>query len=338
MAHLTRPGYWLALAAGLVLLVAALPADGARLPGLYQAEVEFEGSRETGFRAALAAVLVRVTGRRDAAERPEAQALLANAASFAQQFRQPAPGRLWAAFDGAALERELGRLGMPVWGAERPSTLLWIAVDGGGGQRFVISSAGEFEEEALVREALEAAAARRGLPLVLPLMDAEDRAKASFAEVWGGFEDSIRSASARYGVDAVLVGRLTTADLEHGRWTLFTTDGEERWSGGAEGGIDRVADLFAARFAVVGSGETRVVRLAVAGMESIEDFGRVSRFLGGLTAVQSLGVETVDRERVTFRVTLRGEPATLDEAVRLGGLLRPDGGSRPGELNYRVSR
>lgn len=338
MAHLNRTGYWLALAVGLGLFAAAWPAESARVPGLYQAEVEFEGSRDDGFRAALAAVLVRITGRRDVAERPEAQALLANAASFAQQFRQPAPGRLWAAFDGAALERELGRSGFPVWGAERPSTLLWIAVDAGGGQRFVISSAAEFEEEAQVRQVVEAAAQRRGLPVMLPLMDAEDRAQASFAEVWGGFEDSIRAASARYGADAVLVGRLATEDLGHGRWSLFTEDGEERWTGAAEESIDRVADLFAARFAVVGSGETRVLRMVVAGVESVEDFGRVSRFLGGLTAVESLGVETVDRDRITFRVALRGEPAALDEAVRLGGLLRPEGGRVPGELNYRVSR
>ena len=323
---------------GLALCLGAWTADAARVEGLYQAEVEFEGERDEAFRRALGEVLVRITGRRDAPGRPEAEPLLSNAAAYAQQFRQPASGRLWVAFDGAALERELARLGLPVWGAERPSTLLWIAVDAGGGRRFVVASGAEYEEETEIRAELRAAAAARGLPLVFPLMDAEDRAQASFAEVWGGFEDSIRAASLRYGVDKVLVGRLAAEDRGFGRWTLYGADGAERWNGGVADSVERVADLYAARFAVVSSGTTRTLRLGVAGVESIEDYGRVSRFLGGLTAVESLGVESVDRDQVGFRGALRGEPATLDEAVRLGGILRPEGERSGRELNYRVAR
>jgi uncharacterized protein len=338
MIELIRSRFLPAVAAGLALWIVAAPVDAARVPGLYQAEVEFEGGREEGFRAALSEVLVRVTGRRDAHTRPEVQALLKDAASLAQQFRQPAPNRFWAAFDGAALERELAALGQPVWGAERPSTLLWIAVDAGGGSRFVIASQEEFEAEAEIRAQALEAASRRGIPLVFPLMDAEDRAQASFAEVWGGFEDSILAASERYGVDAVLVGRLSADDPGHGRWTLLGADGAQRWSGGVGDSVDRIADQFAARFAVVASGERRTVRLTVDGVQSIEDYGRVSRFLGGLTAVESLGVEQVEQDRFVFRAVLRGEPTTLAEAVRLGGLLRPEPAAGPGELSFRVVR
>ena len=328
----------MALVAGLALLVAAPPAGAARVDGLYQAEVELVDGREAAFRAALGKVLVRVTGRRDAAQRPELAELLDNAAAYAQQFRQPAPDRLWAAFDGAALERELTRLEQPVWGAERPSTLLWIAVDAGGGKRFVVASGAELAEEADVRAQAVEAARERGIPVVFPLRDAEDRARASFAEVWGGFEDSILAASQRYGADAVLVGRLAAGDMGHGRWTLYGADGAERWSGGVADSIGRLADGFAARFAVVSSGGARTIRVAVAGVDTVEDYGRISQFLGRLTAVQSFGVESVERDQVVFRVAMRGEPATLDEAVRLGGVLRPAAGQPGHDLSYRVAR
>lgn len=335
MAELIRSVSWPALAVALALCLLGGPAGAARVDGLYDAEVDFEGDRAEGFRAALGMVLVRVTGRRDITARPEVEPLLGNAADYAQQFRQPAPNRLWVSFDGAALEQELARLNQPVWGAERPSTLLWIAVDAGGGKRFVVASGDEFDEEAALRTEVLEAARSRGLPMVFPLMDAEDRAQASFSEVWGGFEDSIRAASVRYGVDAVLVGRMTTGDADRARWMLYTADTSERWTGDVSDGIGRLADLFAARFAVVSSGETRTVRLAVAGLGSIEDYGRVSSFLGSLTAIEALGVETVEGDEIVFRVELRGEPETLDEAVRLGGLLKPDG-TRP--LSYRVAR
>jgi hypothetical protein len=333
-----RSGFWSALAAGLALCLAALPADGARVEGLYEAEVGYDGDRDEAFRAALGRVLVRITGRRDIASHPEVAPLLGDSQAYAQQFRQPAANRLWAAFDGAALERELGRLGLPVWGAERPSTLLWIAVDGGGGRRFVVASVAELAEESAVQGQVLEAAGNRGIPVVFPLMDAEDRAQASFAEVWGGFEDSVRAASQRYGADAVLVGRLAAGDMDHGRWTLLGTDGVERWNGGVSDSVGRLADRLAARFAVVSSGASRTVRLAVSGVNSIEDYGRVNRFLTGLTAVESLGVETVEGDQIVFRVVMQGEAATLDEAVRLGGVLRSDGQGGVTELSYRVTR
>ncbi len=322
----------------LALCLAAFAAEAARMDGLYEAEVAFEGDRPAAFRAALGEVLVRITGRRDAATMPGLEPLLAGASAYVQQFRQPAPGRLWAAFDGDGLSRELARLGQPVWGAERPATLVWLAVDAGGGQRFVLASDAEPGEDEALRHELLGAARGRGLPLVLPLVDAEDRASVSFAEVWGGFDDAILSAAARYGADGVLVGRLVAGDPHRARWTLHAADTTERWTGGIGESVQRLADRYAARFAVIGSSEARAVRLAVSGVESIEDYGRVSQFLAGLTAVEALGVETVEGDRVVFRVALRGEPAALDEAVRLGGLLRPAGASGTGELSYFVAR
>ena len=336
--HRIRPAFWLVLAAVFVF-GPGQPAGAASVAGLYEAETAFEGAREAGFRAALAQVLVRITGRRDVVDRPAIEPLLDNAAAYVQQFRQPGPGRLWAAFDGVALERELARLGLPVWGAERPGTLLWIAVDAGGGQRFVVASGDEAPAESAIREQALEAAARRGIAVVFPLMDAEDRAKASFAEVWGGFEDSIRDASARYGVEAVLVGRLAADDLGYGRWTFYGVDGVARWSGDVGESIDRLADRFAARFAVMTSGAAREVRLAVSGVETIADYGRVSRFLSSLTAVERVGVERVEQDRVIYRIELRGGADALGEAVRLDGLLRADETAGPEyELNYRVAR
>jgi uncharacterized protein len=334
----TRTGMWLALAAAVGFGLAPAPSEAARVAGLYQAEVEYAGDRQAAFRAALGEVLVRITGRTNMAQRPEVAPLLQNAATYAQQFSQPAHDRFWAAFDGMALEQELGRLGLPVWGAERPSTLVWIAMDAGGGRRFVVSSGAELDEEVAIHEEVLEVAAHRGIPMVFPLMDAEDRARASFAEVWGGFDDSIVAASARYGADMVLLGRLGAGELDRGRWTLYGPDGTDRWTGSVAESIGRLADGFAARYAVVSSGETRTVRLAVTGVSSIEDYGRVSRFLGGLTAVESFGVETVEGDEIVFRVAMRGEPATLDEAVRLGGVLRVARERGAHDLSYHVAR
>ena len=46
--------------------------------------------------------------------------------------------------------------------------------------------------------ALRARAAYRGMPLQLPLMDLEDQAGLTPADVWSGYQPGIRQASARY--------------------------------------------------------------------------------------------------------------------------------------------
>ncbi len=328
-----------------VLVMALVPfafvstAQGASVAGLYEAEVPWEGDREAAFAEALGRVLVRMTGRRDAASAPELVALLETAPRYAQQFRNPSPDTLWVAFDGQALSRALTELGQPLWGSERPGTLVWLAVDAGAGLRFVVPSQPELEAEAGLKDRLEAAARARGVPLVFPLMDAEDRSVASFAEVWGGFDDAIEAASARYGADAVLVGRLAAGDFDRGRWVLYAADGAQRWVGGVEESLDRVADGFAARYAVVPSGQPSVVTLVVSGVDSVEDYGRISRFLGQLTAVERVGVEQVRGDTLVMRAALRGDAAQFDRAVRLGGLLEPsDEPAGPSELRYRMAR
>lgn len=321
------------LAAAMAL--AATTAHGATVPGLYEAEVPWEGDREAAFADALGVVLVRMTGRRDAASMPGVQPLLAAAPRYAQQFRNPTPDTLWVAFDGEALSRALAEAGQPLWGRERPGTLVWLAVDAGGGRRFVVASEPEVETESALQARLEAAARRRGIPLVFPLMDAEDRGRASFPEVWGGFDDAIRDASARYGADAIVVGRLAAGDFDRGRWTLYAGEETERWVGGIEDSLDRVADAFAARFAVVPSGAGAAVTLVVKGVGSVEDYGRVTRFLGNLTAVQRLGVERIEGNTIVMRAMLLGDEAQFDRAVRLGGILEAADGAG---LVYRVRR
>ncbi len=321
-----------------VLCWTAPAAHGSGDPGMYAAEVPVEDDREAAFRSALGEVLVKVTGRRNAASDPGMAPLLESASRYVQQFRNPTPDTLWVSFDGRALENALIELGQPLWGRDRPATLVWLAVDAGGGRRFVVPAEPETAAEEQMKARMEAAADRRGLPLVFPLMDGEDRSQASFADVWGGFDEAIAAASARYGTEAVLVGRLSAADPARGRWVLYTLDGTERWVAGAAESVDRVADTFATRLAVVASGSASVVEVQVRDVASVEQYGRVVTFLEGLTAVQAMELERMEGNTLFFRASLRGDRPAFDQAVRLGGVLEPvDRDPGQGGLVYRLT-
>ncbi len=293
--------------------------------GLYSAEVPVvdrsEENRELAYRDCLAAVLVKVTGDRTAAGSSEALDLLDLAPVLLQQYRYTAEDTLWAAFDGAAVERAVRAAGLPVWGRDRPEILTWLAVDWGSGSRGLITAA----EETDLRRSIERVAESRGLPLVWPLFDSTDRAVMSFSDLWGGFTDKIDTASARYGTPAVLVGRASRGGGSRlsVRWTLEMGDLREEWRGGLSAGIHRVADRLGSRFAVRGLATGDSTAVAVTGLGSLEDYAKVSAYLEKLALVERVGISRVAGDTVVFELRLQGDPARLSRIIGLNNFLQP---------------
>lgn len=338
-----------------LLCVGQVPGAGAaRVTDLYAALVPagdgVSQNRSALFGAALRQVLVKVTGRRDVATDPVVMSRFASADTFVEQYRTNSDGSLWVLFDQAALRRTLDSLEQPVWGAERPLTLVWLVMDYGDGRRDILAAEpdvdtetgagpeagagvlavsppvpGDREErQATVREILENTARERGLPMILPIVDSEELDIVSISDVWGGFTESLVLASQRYGVDAILVGRaqVRTVATARVRWTLIR--GEERfdWDGDIASGPDRIADFFAARLATA-SGAPGGIRLQVDGVNSFDDYGRLSRYLSALDVIEDYSVDEVADQTVIFSLLVRGDADRLMRSIALRRVLQP---------------
>ena len=128
-------------ALGLWLLL-PLAAGAATFPDLYTVTVVTgAGSgdrRAEAERLGMSQLLMRVTGRRDASSNPELAPLIENAQSYVNSWGPLDSEHYTVGFNASRVTGELTRLNWPVWGAERPLTLLWIAVDFGNGQRGLV--------------------------------------------------------------------------------------------------------------------------------------------------------------------------------------------------------
>ena len=301
---------------------------------LYEATVpvpdQSPESQRAALREALGAVFVRASGR------PDAGTIDADASRMVQQFRyqtrqvtDPATGAvtqvldLWARFDPVAVQRALVERGVPIWGRERPAVLTWLAYDDGF-ERALVDEAAPLA----FRDSVLDAARARGLPLIPPLMDLQDRAALSFTDLWGGFDDSILAASQRYNADAVLVGRLfaLAGDRWGARWILYTDGGAMHHESDpgplavvTADGVHWTADLFAERFSLLPDaapdGRTRVV---VAGIDDLDAYATALRYLESLSPVADVAVVRVERDEVTFSLELRGTREQLEQAIGLG--------------------
>ncbi|MCW9058956.1 MAG: DUF2066 domain-containing protein [Gammaproteobacteria bacterium] len=317
------------------LLAVTLPLYEAEIPVLDQSVA----ARGPALRQALTEVLIRVSGDRAVAHQPGATALLSQPEVYVQQFGyRPAPAdartteepwRLWVRFDGAGLEGALRERGLPYWGDERPEILVWLAVEERGRRQLL----GE-PDVAEAKERLVSVARRRGLPLIFPLMDLEDRGRVGFSDVWGGFLEPVQAASRRYHPQALLIGRLHQSGTGawQASWILQVQDNEQRWSGSdanqgelvAEG-MERVADELAARYAVLDSGgDGARLRITVTGVTDTGDYVRLNRYFASLSAIRSARLQTLAEDRAEYLLQLQGDVASLERALTLGSVLRPD--------------
>jgi hypothetical protein len=301
-------------AAVLASMLGASAAAAATAPDLYETAQPVGASRDAAFADALRTIVIRVSGRRDAPE--QLGAALADPRKYVQRFGFTADNVLQVRFDNVSVDRLLADAGLPIWGRERPATLVLLGVDEPDGSTRWVSAQATGAE----RQAIERAAYERGLPLVWAAMDAQDRAQAAASTT----SEELLQTAERYGANAVLLGRMRGGVV---RWTLISADGASESAGSLVDGVHLAADAYARLFAASGSALNAVV-LEVSGVGNLDAYASTLNYLESLTLVRSVAVEQVSRDALRFRLAVRGDADTLRRAIALDNRLLPQ--AQPG--------
>jgi len=313
------------------LLILPGGAHAVRVASVYSAEVDLPGGSDglrRAFDKGLEQVLVKMSGLDTLGNPTARRALVPDAGQLVRQYSRLSGGRVRVEFDGAQLARILDTAGQPVWGIERPLIAVWYATDDGAGNRTIVGGGtGTVTDQDRLREGLQSAADERGLPVVFPLVDAEDLVQVSFADIWGNFSGPLMQASERYGADALLIGRARSSSLNDRRvrWTLVTRTEQQAWEGTVAGGPGQAATWLAQRL-VTYADASGTVRLVVGSVDSLDRFGRLNKYLRSLNIVQSSQVVRVEDDRIEFDLVVRGDIDRLRRSLDNDSLLERAGG------------
>lgn len=332
--------------AGFYFALTILSVDAAIVDGLYESEQPVSSQsrteREAAMGIALAEVLAKVSGQLDVTNVEAFIPVLDKAQQYVQQYRyssrrgvatvgNPEPPEqqvVWFRFDKKGVDRILRKSNFPVWGRTRPATLVWLAIEQDGG-RYMLGS----DTLVDIRNVLQREARRRGIILLLPLLDLQDQTALSFADIWGDFQEAILQASTRYQAEAVLVGRmsLSRSDVWFGRWTLYEQDRKLSWlyqgpmaedvlTAGVAGTLKSLAEKYAQVFT---DDNPSRLEISVLNVGSVEDYARVAKYLTSLGQIKSVHPKQINDSSVSFELDIRGNAQGLVQTIKLGNVLEP---------------
>ncbi len=313
--------------------------DRAEARGVYAAEVEVNsqgaGERDAAFARALAQVLGKLSGNRNAASTPGIGQELRRAGHYVDGFdyRQD-EGRsssgaptfdtvLVVRFDQDKVDSLAAAMGLPIWPQPRPKPVLWLAIDDGSGPRLV-----GLPQAAAARSTLERAE-QRGYRLGLPNGSAAEQAVVG--AIWRGDTAAVARASRRYSPPMQLIGKLYRSD---GGWQadwVFVDNGRvlSRWSESGDSarqvmatGADGGADALQKRYAKAPeTGPPGTYRVTFTGPDSADDYVRLSGYLQRLAVVRGVTPLRATPEAMEFDLDLVSGLSGFDRMVSGGDVL-----------------
>lgn len=352
------------LALLLALSFFPLPAFALPVQGLYLEQItvanQGEQERRRAYTEAFSRVITKVTGERRWLQHPQVAAAINGAERYVAEVSYRSSGlsgqqsgQLEVRFDQSLVDNLLNQANIPVWDSNRASVLVWVTVQGTDGRRTMLGSSAEHE----LLEQVRRFADERAVPVLIPILDLEDRRLVNPAQAWALDTAALRAAADRYDADSVLAGRvLTTPSGELvGFWQLIFREEADMFDHIAaldsymDMPLDRASARLASHFGLVASEFEREdsVSIRVEGINSLQDHAQLVSYLESLSVVQQVQVSSLSAQGVELTLSLLGTREILAEFISLGRDLRavdfqPDQppSSQPpsSQLHYRWTR
>jgi hypothetical protein len=287
----------------LACLLLPIASWAGRPVRVYDIDVKGAGAPSAAaLQDALKRVLVRATGRSDAAADPALAAIVADAPHYMQSSRAAQDGATHVVFDAAALASAITAAGRSTWDTNRPFTLVVLSPP----------LAGPAADAA--RRELDAAAEARGLPISFVPLALVDAAGAELGR------DGLLAAAQKLGGDAILIGRSDEAGSNGAwQWTLYTGFVSENFTAGLTAGLNGAVDALARVQDVSEPQGEMVVQVEIDAVVALADYAQVGRLLQSAPGVRSVNVAEASGTMVIFSVRVRGGGPALDRALASSG-------------------
>ena len=321
-----------------LLLFVSCSAMADVLVDLYESEIWVPDRTDMTFNKAiekgLSKVIVKLSGDKAVLELPKIIQLTKSARSLLVRYgysEKEGNEKLFlkVEFDKDEVLKKLVAAGAPIWTANRSPVMALLVFQDQFGRAFLDS-----ESVNDLRIELEEAFSERGVPLRYPLLDLTDYEVLSVDSVWDKNKEPFQHVIDRYGIEDILVGRLS--QLSSGQWIgeWIYQDDEKKISrfidlvderGMFTTGADLVAEAMASRFSVksLHSDDSTGPILRVVGIEGFGDYMSLVSWLERVEVIEYANLDRIVDNVMEFRLTSVASITDLSKIINLNPDLIP---------------
>ena len=326
----------------LALMLWQKPASAVLVEDLYTVTLPIADQsvslRLQSFQEAFQQVIVKVSGSDEAFQRPEFEQARNAASRYIRQFSYvPRESEIDGVLDDNLLsikvefeitliEELLRRYGYPVWGRERPTTLMLIAYD--VNERVSLVSD---EGSPRIIDQLDQLAAKYAVPVIFPLLDLEDLSIVDQVDVQAKNFNKGDLLRGRYDADALLMGQIRGRSGEgwSGEWEVRFGEQIFQWNFNSVSRtesinqvITHLAKVLALEYALESQGRPdQPVLISISAIGNINELIAAKAYLESLSAVEAAQPVAVNADTVTYRLAMLNEVADLQRLIELGNQL-----------------
>lgn len=223
--------------------------------------------------------------------------------------KQVTAQQLELTFDEAGVKQLLRRLQAPVWDANRPKVLFWVALEGRGGRTLITP-----ESNLPLSKVLIAHNEKRGIPYQLPDFTLHPAPDSLFSDIWGGFTQQIIAASSPYQPDAIAVAKVRASGSQwRVEWLLLTEKNSVKHSvsvatlrDALQEGVNFAAEKLSSRYAGHASQGAGTYKIMVSNVTQVQDYAAIMNNFNRLSLTSNVRVVQSTHQQVLFEMTLRG--------------------------------
>lgn len=196
----------------------------------------------------------------------------------------------------------------PYWPTNRPVTLAWLVEDSAEfGRRFVTA-----DTRPVAMKQLELVARTKGIPLISPLYDIDDRLVIGPDDVWALDEAAIVEASKKYGADVILAGRYSQTSTGNviATWQVVHADQRQTFDVASESiadminqGVSSLTAWLANIYAIVpGATDERQRYMKIYAVEDFKEYMDALNYLRDLALAKGVFLHEVGARSIIVSI------------------------------------
>ena len=273
---------------------------------------------------AIEKLIVRLTNPEKIDAKKITEQFFPEPAKYIKQFRPSDNRNVLVSLDGDSIQEVLIEAGVSLWSIDRPTIMIFLAIESAMGEReIVVSDYGHrvfsystgIDKNLNIKDQIKSVARERGISVVFPDMNEDERKIINYSDIWAGFIDRMLEVSGRYNASNVLTAKVRKDELSDIEWVFFFGRDTLKFSANLNHAIHHVANEMAERYQYSGRIPLKDMVLNFTKIESIDDLAVIDLILKSSSMISDYSINKVSEDNVSYILKYNGLKEDLESTL-----------------------